>query len=91
MRVTVGDGSGRSVRIDRSELDAVTGAPGLAKVFAACFEPRSAGPICPLCGTTLAQALASGLLGCGLCYATVYPAYRLARARAEAENDSGMG
>lgn len=87
----MGVGSGRLVRIDRSELDSVTGAPGLAKVFAACFEPRSSEKSCPLCGTTLAQALSSGLMGCGLCYTTVYPAYQAARAQAEVAGSPGIG
>jgi protein-arginine kinase activator protein McsA len=75
LRYTLMDQFGSRAVIESDDLDRTVENWGFQKFLENCYdsEPTSS---CPACGTTLTNALASGLMGCPACYAFIYPQYQ---------------
>lgn len=78
--VHITDGRGfQGVAVNAEQIDQYTQTPGVGEFFLALkADPDRTAP-CPLCNWTVEDALKTGLLGCGLCYSSVYPEYQRRR------------
>ena len=72
LRFTFSDQYGSRVVIEGHELDRVTEYWGLQRILQSCYDDVDASQ-CPSCGTTLARAIETGLMGCPACYNFIYP------------------
>lgn len=77
LRYTVSDQFGSRAVVEKSELDRVVGNWGMQKLLADCYDSEPYQE-CPACDTKLAEAVATGLMGCPACYTFVYPQYQAA-------------
>lgn len=80
------DSDGYSTLVDLPQIDQVTVIPGLSKILDALHARRQPTKTCPLCGWTVTKAVQTGLLGCGICYTSIYPAWEEARQKASASS-----
>lgn len=67
------DSDGYVSLVETDSVDRLVGATGLADVLRSFWGGGSPSGDCPCCGWTLEEYRSTGLLGCGLCYSTVYP------------------
>ena len=68
MRYEVREGRQLVVHADGEEVDRLSGVPGLGRMMRLMKQPKRQSDVCPACAWTRTKFVATGLLGCGLCY-----------------------
>ncbi|MBX3112907.1 MAG: hypothetical protein KF857_12985 [Fimbriimonadaceae bacterium] len=68
MPARVRDQRGLETTADGDAVDRLTGVTGLHRLLRLMRPLPKPSTVCPACGATLEKVLATGLMGCGLCY-----------------------
>ena len=75
MKIRATDREGFRVAVPASRLSQIVGDVALNEVLLSLFDDTKPLTTCPACQWTLDRAIQSGLMGCGLCYTVLYPAW----------------
>ncbi|MBA4292833.1 hypothetical protein C0431_07650 [bacterium] len=74
LKFTITDEYGSTAVVPSHSLDRITGSQEIAKLFPE-FYGEELFDACPACGQTPELAHRSTLMGCPICYTTIYAAY----------------
>ena len=70
-KVQLSDNRGLVGILNQSQLDQISGVPGFSDLIDGFKFDKVLSGVCPYCGWTDDKYLATGYVGCGLCYSSL--------------------